>query len=147
MMRDTNREAHLTLDSFNVAKAAPTAFTGGTADTRGNQAGTANPTTLFTVTGEVLVQDTVDANIDLGMVGATFNDIFRTAHEASIKIGLDACKESVISTPKGVIIMRCSGVKAKVHYHSIVIMTVDGNQALAKMEMEKMVPKVMEELA
>ena len=43
--------------------------------------------------------------------------------------------------------MRCSGVKAKVHYHSIVIMNADGNQALAKMEMEKMVPKVMEELS
>ena len=102
---------------------------------------------IMNFTGEVLVQDTMDNNIDLGLVGATFNDIFRTAHEASAKIGLDACKESVITTPKGVIIMRCSGVKAKVHYHSIVIMNADGNQALAKMEMEKMVPKVMEELS
>jgi len=101
---------------------------------------------IMNFTGEILAQDSVDPNIDLGMVGATFNDIFRTAHEASDKIGLEACKEASISTPKGIIIMRCSGVKAKVHYHTIAIFAADGNQALAKMEMEKMIPAVMEEL-
>ncbi len=102
---------------------------------------------IMNFTGEILAQDSIDPNIDLGMVGATFNDIFRTAHEASDKIGLEACREAAISTPKGVIIMRCSGVKSKVHYHIITIFSADGNQALAKMEMEKMIPPVMEELA
>ncbi len=101
---------------------------------------------IMTYTGEILAQDSNDPNIDLGMVGATFNDIFRTAHSASDKIGLEACREAVIATPKGIIIMRCSGVKAKVHYHTICIFSADGNQALAKMEMEKMVPAVMDEL-
>ncbi len=102
---------------------------------------------IMTFTGEVLASDSIDANIDLAMVGATFNDIFRSAHEASEKIGLKACKETTINTPNGQIIMRCSGVKAKVHYHMIVIINKDGNLALAKMEMEKMVPRIMEELA
>ncbi|MBU0675934.1 MAG: hypothetical protein KJ950_14960 [Proteobacteria bacterium] len=102
---------------------------------------------IMNFTGEILVMDTVDANIQLDMVGATFNDIFRSAHEASEKIGLEACQEAVIKTPLGIIIMRCSGVKAKVHYHMIMIMAADGNQALAKMEMEKLIPAVMEELA
>lgn len=102
---------------------------------------------IMNFTGEILAQDSNDPNIDLGMVGATFNDIFRTAHEASDKIGLEACREAAISTPKGIIIMRCSGVKSKVHYHTIAIFSADGNQALAKMEMEKMIPAVMEELA
>lgn len=102
---------------------------------------------IMNFTGEILAQDSNDPNIDLGMVGATFNDIFRTAHEASDKIGLEACREAAISTPKGIIIMRCSGVKAKVHYHTIAIFSADGNQALAKMEMEKMIPLVMDELA
>ncbi len=102
---------------------------------------------IMNFTGEILAQDSNDPNIDLGLVGATFNDIFRTAHEASDKIGLEACREAAISTPKGIIIMRCSGIKAKVHYHTIAIFSADGNQALAKMEMEKMIPAVMEELA
>ncbi|NTV12851.1 MAG: hypothetical protein HGA96_02785 [Desulfobulbaceae bacterium] len=102
---------------------------------------------IMNFTGEILAQDSNDPNIDLGLVGATFNDIFRTAHEASDKIGLEACREAAISTPKGIIIMRCSGIKAKVHYHVIAIFSADGNQALAKMEMEKMIPLVMEELA
>jgi CheY-like chemotaxis protein/predicted regulator of Ras-like GTPase activity (Roadblock/LC7/MglB family) len=102
---------------------------------------------IMNFTGEILAQDSNDPNIDLGLVGATFNDIFRTAHEASDKIGLEACREAAISTPKGIIIMRCSGIKSKVHYHTIAIFSADGNQALAKMEMEKMIPAVMEELA
>ena len=102
---------------------------------------------IMNYTGEVLVSTSVDQGIDLNMVGATFNDIFRSAHEASKKIGLDACHETVISTPKGLVIMRCSGVNAQVHYHMIAVLTADGNQALMKMQLEKLVPKIMHELA
>lgn len=101
---------------------------------------------IMNYTGEILVSETVDPNIDLDLVGATFNDIFRTAHEASIKIGLEACSETSIKTPNGVILMRCSGVEAAVHFHLITIMAADGNQALAKMQMDKLVPSVMAEL-
>jgi len=102
---------------------------------------------VMNFTGEMLASESIDPNIDLALVGATFNDIFRSAHEASKKIGLDACKETIINTPKGVVVMRCSGVDAKVHFHLISIMTADGNQALMKMQIEKMVPAVMQELS
>ncbi len=102
---------------------------------------------VMNFTGEMMASESVDPNINLALVGATFNDIFRSAHEASKKIGLDACKETVISTPKGVIVMRCSGVDAKSHIHLIGIMASDGNQALMKMQIEKMVTPVMDELA
>jgi predicted regulator of Ras-like GTPase activity (Roadblock/LC7/MglB family) len=102
---------------------------------------------IMNYTGEMLATESSDPNIDLDLVGATFNDIFRSAHEASKKIGLDACKETTISTPKGTVIMRCSGVDAKSHFHLIGIMAADGNQALMKMQIEKIVPAVMEELA
>lgn len=95
----------------------------------------------------MLAYDSADPNIDLSLVGATFNDIFRSAHEASKKIGLEACKETVIGTPKGVIVMRCSGTEAKSHFHLIGIMAHDGNQALMKMQIDKLVPEVMAELA
>ncbi len=101
---------------------------------------------IMNYTGEMLATESSDPNIDLDLVGATFNDIFRSAHEASKKIGLDACKETTISTPKGTVVMRCSGVDAKSHFHLIGIIAADGNQALMKMQIEKIVPAVMDEL-
>ncbi len=101
---------------------------------------------VMNFTGEMMAAESEDPNINLSLVGATFNDIFRSAHEASKKIGLDACKETVISTPKGIVVMRCSGVDSKSHIHIIGIMASDGNQALMKMQMEKMVAPMMEEL-
>ena len=101
---------------------------------------------IMNFTGEMLAYDSTDPNIDLSLVGATFNDIFRSAHEASKKIGLDACKETVIATPKGVIVMRCSGTEAKSHFHLIGILAQDGNQALMKMQIDKLVPAVMAEI-
>lgn len=102
---------------------------------------------IMNFTGEILVSESADSNIDLGLVGATFNDIFRTAHEASIEIGLEACSETIITTPNGFIIMRCSGVEAAVHFHLVTVIAADGNFALAKMQMNKLVPAVMAELA
>ncbi len=102
---------------------------------------------IMSFTGEMLVSDAVDSKIDLNMVGAMFNDIFRSAHEASKKIGLDACKETTITTPLGAIVMRCSGVDAKAHVHLISILRADGNHALARMQMDKIVNPIMDELA
>jgi len=101
---------------------------------------------IMSFTGEMLAYDSADPKIDLNLVGATFNDIFRSAHEASKKIGLEACRDTTITTPKGIVIMRCSGTDAKVHFHLIGILAADGNQALMKMQIDKMVPAVMGEL-
>ena len=101
---------------------------------------------IMSFTGEVLAADATDNKIDLNVVGPTFNDIFRSSHEASSKIGLEACKESVITTPKGIIIMNCSGVESEVHFHMIGVMSADGNQALLKMQLGKLVPQIMKEL-
>ncbi len=101
---------------------------------------------IMNFTGEVVAYDSVDPGIDLGLVGATFNDIFRSAHEASKKIGLEACTEATIMTPKGTIVMTCSGVESKVHIHAIGIVSADGNQALMKMQLEKMMPNLIAEL-
>jgi len=101
---------------------------------------------IMTFTGDVLANDSVDQKIDLALTGATFNDIFRSAHEASEKIGLEACKEATIHTPKGIVFMLCSGVQAKVHFHMIGILATDGNLALMKMSMEKLVPTITNEI-
>lgn len=46
----------LNVAGFHIAVVKPKAFTGSSANTRGDTAGTANPFTLFTVTGDVLVR-------------------------------------------------------------------------------------------
>ncbi len=101
---------------------------------------------IMNFTGEVLASASLDSKVDLDTVGATFNDIFRSAHEASRKVGLSACNEMTIKTPNGIVIMACSGVESKVHFHMISVMGADGNQALMKMRMDKMVAPVMKDL-
>lgn len=97
-------------------------------------------------TGEALAADTTASNIDLDLVGVTSNDIFRAAHEAAGKVGFSATNELVVQTPHGVIVMMCTGVNSAVHIHVVCILAKDGNQALAKMTMHKIGPKVMAEL-
>lgn len=98
---------------------------------------------VMTFRGELLASHSEDAQIDLRAVGKTFNDIFKTAHEASEKIGLKACLETVINTPKGIIVMHCSGGEAMIHFHLLAIMSADGNLALTKMELEKMTAPIL----
>lgn len=102
---------------------------------------------IMDFTGETLVTDSVSNQVDLEATGAVFNDIFRSAHEASGKIGLDACTKLTLTTPKGLIVMQCSGVDAASHLHFIVVLEQDGNQALARKTLEKIVPHVVAEMS
>ncbi len=102
---------------------------------------------IMTHTGEMLASFSVDKNIDLDVVGATFNDIFRSGHEAAGKVGMGSNNETQIMTPEGIIVMLCSGVNAAAHVHLIAIIDKDGNHALARMTLGKMAPKVVSELS
>ncbi|MDI6808168.1 MAG: hypothetical protein QME66_04185 [Candidatus Eisenbacteria bacterium] len=70
MLRDPNFHPYTALDSFSVAKATPAVFNGGTANARGDDGGTSDPLTLFTVTGEVLVRIFGVCTTDLVSAGA-----------------------------------------------------------------------------
>lgn len=95
---------------------------------------------IMNVGGEILTQDSIDPNIDLGLLSATFNDLFRKAHQASDKIGFDPCLEAAISTNKGMIVMRCSGGKGKDHYHLIAIFSLETDQILCQAELDECFP-------
>lgn len=80
IITDGNSTPFSSLDTFAVAVCRPPAFTGGTADTRGDNGGTNDPYTLFTVTGDVLVRIfgvcTTDlagatATLEVGLTGNT----------------------------------------------------------------------------
>lgn len=102
---------------------------------------------LMDFTGELLIQDSADSSIDLEVASATFNDIFRGAHEAAGKVGLQATTEMLLNTPNGVIVMMCSGVTTDPHIHLITVLEKGGNHALTKMTMHKILPKFLKELS
>jgi len=80
------------LDAFQVIKCKPGAFIGGTANARGDHDGTSDPTTLFTVTGDVLVRVfgvcttniTGQGTIEVGVAGNTAGLIAQVADAEDI---------------------------------------------------------------
>ncbi len=67
---DISEVIRTSLDAFNITKCAPGAFTGA-ANARGNHNGTNDPTTLFKVTGTVLVRIFGVCSVDLAGATAT----------------------------------------------------------------------------
>lgn len=57
------------LDSFFVVKSAPTAFLGGTTDSRGDDGGANDPLSVFSVVGDVLVGIVGVVSVDLVSAG------------------------------------------------------------------------------
>lgn len=102
---------------------------------------------VLTYQGKILARDSVDPQVELDTVGATFNDLFQKAHEASENVGLEACYETAINTPKGIIIIRCSGLDALAHFHLIVVLGAEANLSLVKHELDKFLSVVMKELS
>jgi CheY-like chemotaxis protein len=102
---------------------------------------------LMNFTGEILIADSIDSNVDLENIGPIFNDVLRDAEEAAEKIGLEPCLELTLKTSKAMVVMCCSGLEATIHFHLIVILEKDGNQALAKLELAKLVPLINEQLS
>ena len=102
---------------------------------------------VMNFTGETLENDSKDPNIDLNYLCAMFNDIFLSAHKACAKTGFDEPLETTIVTPRGIVLMRCSGTQSKTHIHVIAILEPDGNHALMKMKMERMMPALLAEFA
>jgi len=100
---------------------------------------------ILNVNGEILESDSKDPNIDLGYISAMFNDIFLSANKVCEKIGFEENRETTIVTAKGIVLMRSSGVQSRTRIHVITILESDGNQALMKMEIERMMPALMVE--
>lgn len=69
--RDDNGNLFDNIDTFGVVRSAPSAFTGGTANTRGDDGGTSDPLNIFTVTGDVLVRVFGVCTTDLAGATAT----------------------------------------------------------------------------
>ena len=95
MLRDNGHFPYTGIESYEVVTATPGAFVGGTADARGDHDGTSDPTTLFTVTGDVLVRiygvctTTLvgAATIEVGVTGNTAELLAQVANATTIAAG------------------------------------------------------------
>lgn len=97
--------------------------------------------------GAVLAYDTVAVKAeDLAYSAATFNDIFRMSHKASKDLVLGAIKTMELLTEKDIVLMACSGEESRLHLHMFLIMDKEGNRALGKMQLDRMLPKILDEL-
>ncbi len=101
---------------------------------------------ITTNSGEVIISDTQKLKTDLTEVTATFNDIFKNAHIVSKSIGLGQAELMEIHTDSAVALMVCSGEDARVHLHGFAIFTKDGNITLAKLMLNKILPKAVSAL-
>jgi len=97
-------------------------------------------------TGEVLVSDASNLKGDLDMAVAVFNDIFITGHKTVAKLSLGFVKNMQFMTTDGIILMECSGADERIHIHMFVILGAEGNHALTRMQMKKVIPRAVTEL-
>jgi predicted regulator of Ras-like GTPase activity (Roadblock/LC7/MglB family) len=102
---------------------------------------------IMDYTGELLASHSVSSKVDLTVIAASFNDSFRANHEVATKVGFGTLEEQVLVTPNGLIVMACSGLSAPIHLHVIALLKRDGNQALAKIALDKIKHRAVEELS
>lgn len=81
-MNTPNTRPLTSLDSFGVERFNPGPFKGGTSNARGDHDGTSDPTTLFTVTGDVLVR--MFGVVTTTLVGAATIEVGVTGNTAEI---------------------------------------------------------------
>ncbi len=99
--------------------------------------------TINNYTGECLICDVAKLSGNLEEVSATFNDIFRDAHKIATNLKLGSAEIMEIHTEKANVLMGCSGEDARVHIHIFAIFAKDGNVALGKMALQKVLPEAV----
>jgi hypothetical protein len=96
--------------------------------------------------GETIASDCLDPNLDIVSTGAIFNDIFRSAQETSATSGLHGCHGLTLRTQDCIIILCASGDASAVPFHLITLLDKDGNQALTRIQLAKIIPLAAQEL-
>ena len=97
--------------------------------------------------GELVISDTKDSSVDLALVGASFNDIFREANDACERIGFVRNTDIALKTPHGMVLMKRIERASGEPVHLISVVGADGNHALMKMMMVKAAPAVASALS
>ena len=98
-------------------------------------------------TGDIILIDKANSKINLEETAIIFNDVFRNSHSLSKNLSLGKTKLMEITTEDAKILMGCSGVDSPIHLHIFAIFKDDGNVALAKLVLPRILNKAISELA
>lgn len=101
---------------------------------------------ILDFTGETIASHCLDAHLDIASIGAVFNDVFRSAQERTEISGLNTCNELTLKTKDCIIILYASGDISAVPFHLIAVLEKDGNRALTRMQLTKILPLAAQEL-
>ncbi|MFP4477080.1 MAG: response regulator [Desulfatibacillaceae bacterium] len=96
--------------------------------------------------GEVLAMDGDPGSLDMAALCAAFNDVMEQARNAAGSTGLDGCRHAAFTTPAGVVMLTAPEVQSPA-FHVLALLTAEGNQALARIRMEKLLPAIQAEVA
>lgn len=83
-------------------------------------------------------------SLELGPSGGVLNDFYRQVRAALERIGLDSCQEIVLGTRAETVIMGYGSAANSPDILVLAVFGVDGNQALARREMRKIVSRLKE---
>lgn len=98
--------------------------------------------------GQMLISDSIDPQINLELLASVFNDTFLVAHEATTEVGLKAATEISFETDQQRLIIICSGLDSKAHIHLLVIWDkAEGSLALVRMIMGKLLTRLINDEA
>jgi len=86
------------------------------------------------------------ADIDLEYTAAMFSNIFKGTRKICESTGFDDTTEMTIVSPKGIVVMLGASREAPILFVIILVLEPDGNQALARMSIKRMLPRIHEAL-
>ena len=94
---------------------------------------------MVDLSGEVLIQDTVEPDLDLELIAAVALDLIRAGSRVAKETGLGECLEVLLSADGGILL--CVS-PAKEEFHALVLLGANGNRALAKIALKKIMPSL-----
>ncbi len=97
--------------------------------------------------GEVLLQDSVVPGLDLELFAAVVIELIHSARRIATDTQLGSCKELILTTDRGALICASAGGPAGESFHALVLLAPDGNRALAKIALRRMLPSLEAALA
>jgi len=97
-------------------------------------------------TGEILLYDNKTDATRLEEAGLLFNDIFRNTHSLSKQLELGQIETMELVASNAKLVMACSGENSPMHLHAFAIFKKDGNIALAKLILPKILKKAVAKL-
>lgn len=108
---------------------------------------------VYSPTGDML-ESITNANIDIKTVGAFANNALLNAQKATDQMGVGRGNLMQVRAPQATVIMRClneatdfaATAAGKAHFHTVVVMSPEGNMGMAVMMLDRAVSHIADEL-